>query len=189
MQAQPPGPGLPIHDPSVISWTFFMGRSDGGGFKFPLEKSIDLIQDLFRVRGPIDFHPQLGPVSNAVREVSGELFHFSNHVRSAPVAEHTVVSPHDVVALAFRRMFVGSGGEVLLDLTEDPWIRRSRASYHYGVAAGFRDHADRVLRRKDVSVSDDGYVADRGFQFGDAAPVRFSAVALLASARMQSHCL
>src|SRR6266478_3546456 len=116
MQAQPPGPGLPIHDPSVISWTFFMGRSDGGGFKFPLEKSIDLFQDLFRVRSPIDFHPQLGTVSNAVREVGGELFHFSNHVRSAAVAEHTVVRPHDVIALVFRWMLVASRGEVLLHL-------------------------------------------------------------------------
>src|SRR5260370_42441234 len=136
MQAQPPGPGLPIHDPSVISWTFFIGRSDGGGFKFPLEKSINLFQDLFGVRGPIDFHSQLGTVSNAVREVGGELFHFSNYVRSVAVAEHTVVRPHDVIALAFRRMFVASGGEVLLDLMEDPRIRGSRPSNHDRVAAG-----------------------------------------------------
>src|SRR5260221_10239786 len=144
MQAQPPGPGLPIHDPSVISCTSFMGRSDGGGFKFPLEKSINLFQDLFSVRGPIDFHPQLGTVSNAVREVSGELFHFSDYVRSAAVAEHAVVRPHDVVALAFGGMFVASSGEVLLDLTEDPGIRRSCSSNHHRVAAGLRDHADRV---------------------------------------------
>src|SRR5258708_5305490 len=185
MQAQPPGPGLPIHDPSVISWTFFMGRSDGGGFKFPLEKSIDLIQDLFGVRGPIDFHPQLGTVSNAVREVSGELFHFSDYVRSAPVAEHAIVRPHDVIALAFRWMLVASSGEVLPDLTEDPRIRGSRPSNHHRVAAGFGDHADGVLRRQDVSVSNDRDVVDGGFDFRDAAPIRFSAVALLASARMQ----
>src|SRR5258708_31458693 len=153
MQAQPPGPGLPIHDPSVISCTFFMGRSDGGGFKFPLEKSINLFQDLFGVRGPVDFHPQLRTVSNAVCEVSGELFHFSNHVRSAAVAEHTVVCSHDVVALAFRGMFVASGGEGLLDLTEDPRIRRSDPSTPQHAATSLAYHAALLLLRKYCSGS------------------------------------
>src|SRR5882724_554271 len=105
-----------------------------------------------------------------MREVGGELFHLSDHVRSASVAQHAVVSAHDVVALAFRRMLVASGGEVLVDLAEDPRIRRRGSPNHYGVATGLCNHADRVFRRKDVSISDDRDVVYGGFDFRDAAP-------------------
>src|SRR5271169_2933145 len=116
MHAQPPGPGLPMQAPSVMSLTFFIQCSSGNACEFSLEESVYLIQNLRCLGSLINFRPKFRAVSNAVREVGGELFHLSDRVRHRALAQHAVVSAHDVVALAFRRMFVGAGLEVLLDL-------------------------------------------------------------------------
>src|ERR1700739_4183409 len=117
MQAQPPGPGLPIHEPSVMSWTFlssaFNGRSGGDFVEFPLEKSIYLIQDLGGLCGLVNFDAQLRSVADAVREISGELFHFADDVGSGAIAQHGIVGPHDVVALGLGGMIVRSSLEIL----------------------------------------------------------------------------
>src|SRR5450759_1472890 len=149
MHAQPPGPGLPIHDPSVMSWTFFMSRSDGSCLELSLEKSIDLVHNLSGLSGLVDFHPEFGSVADAVGEVSGELFHLAHHVGHGTIAEHSVVSAHNLITLVFGGMFIGAGLEILLNLAEDPRIGRSGAADHDGVAAGFGGHSNGILRRAD----------------------------------------
>src|SRR5579863_3665688 len=100
MQAQPPGPGFPIHDPSVIICTFFIGPSGGNCLELSLEKSIHVLQNLSGLTGPVNFHPKFRSVAYAVGEVSGELFHFAHRVRHGAIAEHAVVCTHDFITLA-----------------------------------------------------------------------------------------
>src|SRR5271166_713210 len=140
MQAQPPGPGLPMQAPSVMSLTFFNSRSSGDGVEFSVEKSIYLIQDLSSLGGLVDLHPELRAVAHAVCEIGGELLHFADGIGLVTIAEHGVVSPHDFVALPLGRMVVGTGFEILLDLPEDPRVRRSRAADHDGIASGCFHH-------------------------------------------------
>ena len=70
------------------------------------------------------------------------------------------------------------------NLAEDPGIGTGAAADHDGVASGFADHAHRVLRRDDIAIADHRDF-DGGFDFGDAAPIGFTGVPLLASTRMQ----
>src|SRR5450432_854120 len=154
MHAHPPGPGFPIHDPSVITCTFFIRPSGGNCLELSLEKSVDMVQNIRGLSGSIDFHPELGSVADSVSEVSSELFHLAHYVRHGAIAKHPVVSAHNLVALVFGGMLIGAGLDVLLDLTEDPRIRRSGAADHNGVAAGLSRHSNCILRREDVAVSD-----------------------------------
>src|SRR5579864_1398463 len=179
MQAQPPGPGLPIHEPSVMSWTFFMGRSGGDCLELPVEKSIYLIQNLRGLGGLVYFDTQLRSVADAMREVGGKLLHLADGVGRGAFAQHRIIGPHDFVALRLAWMMVRSRVEKLPDLPEDPGIRGGRAADHHGVAPGEVDHSNRVLRRNDVPVADHRN-PDCGLYLRDPAPIRLSAVALLA---------
>src|SRR6266436_9466460 len=81
IHAHPPGPGLPRHAPSVISLTFFSGPSGRDGLEFPIEKSIDLVQNLSGFGRLVNFDAQFRPVAYPVREVGRKLLHFSDRVR------------------------------------------------------------------------------------------------------------
>src|ERR1700676_1355432 len=112
MQGQPPGPGFPIHEPSVMSWIFFIVRS-GSRVKLLLEEGIYLTQNLRGFGGLVDFDTQLRPVADAVREVSRKLFHLADDVGRAAIAQHRVVGPHDLIALPLGRVIVTSSLEIL----------------------------------------------------------------------------
>ena len=110
-------------------------------------------------------------VAHAVSEVSGELFHFSDGIVVRAPDQHVVIAAHHLVAILVGGLIVGAGGQVLLNLAEDPGIGTGAAADHDGVAIGFADHADRVLGRDDIAVADHGDF-DGGFDFGDAASNR-----------------
>src|SRR5579884_4880 len=82
-------------------------------------------------------------------------------------------------------MFISACGDILLDLAEDPWIRRCRAADHHCITARLAYHADRVFGGDDVAVSDHGNAMDSGFRFGDTRPIRLAAVALFTRARVE----
>src|SRR5580693_424591 len=180
MQAQPPGPGLPKQDPSVMTWTFFMSRSGGNCLELSLEKSIHPIQNVSGLGGPINFHPQLRSVAHAVREVRRELLHLTHHVGHGAIAQHAVVSTHDLIALVFGRMIVRSSFHVLPDLAENPGIRRSGPANHYSVATSFINHSHGVFRRQNIAIADHRDAADGGLQLGNTPPIRLPVIALLA---------
>src|SRR5579872_172555 len=75
---------------------------------------------------------------------------------------------------------------ILLDLAEDPRIRRSAAADHDGVASGLRDHGAGVFGRTDVAVADDGNLHGV-FDGGDPLPSSLAAVAHLASAGVKRN--
>src|SRR3984957_7191604 len=188
MHAQPPGPGLPMHAPSVINWTFFRERlrfSGGCSGQLAFEEGIYVIEYLRRVRCFIDLHAKFRSIPNAVGEVSGELFHLAHGIALIPLAQHAVIRAHQIVALALTGIFVAPRCKILLYLPEDPGIGRSSAPDHPRVAARLLHHPNRILRGYDVAVADHGDVADGGFHFSDAGPIRFAAIALLASAGVQ----
>src|ERR1700691_3425652 len=134
MHAQPPGPGLPIHDPSVMSWTFFISPSGGDCLELSLEKSVDMFQNLSSFGVAIDFRSQPRSIADAVCKICRELFHLAHCVRHGAIAKHAVIGANDVIALVLGRMVVGSGLDILLNLAEDPWIRRSGPADHNAVA-------------------------------------------------------
>ena len=98
--------------------------------------------------------------------------------------QHRVILAHQFIARVFRRRFIAAGGEIILNLAENPRIRRRRAADHHRIASGFADHANGVFRRNDVAVADHRNL-HRGFYFRDAGPIGMPAIALLARARMQ----
>ena len=124
-----------------------------------------------------------------MRKVSGELLHLADCIALIALAQHSVVSAHDVVALPLGRVLIASRGKILLDLAEDPWIRRSGAADHHCIAARFTHHANRVLWRDDVAIADHGDISHRGFYFRDSRPIRLAAITLFARARMEGNRL
>ena len=89
-----------------------------------------------------------------MRKVSGELLHLAHSIRRSAIAQHAVVSAHQIVALALGGLLVTSRREILLNLPEDPRIGGCRAADHHRVAARLPHHANRVLRRDDIAVAD-----------------------------------
>src|SRR5260370_1768680 len=146
MHAQPPGPGFPIHDPSVISCTFFIWRSGGNCFELVLEKSIYAIQNLGGFGGLVDFYAQFRSVADPMGEIGGELLHLTYGVRRVALAEHLIVRAHNLVALLFGGMLIAPRLQILPNLPENPRIRRGRTADHHRVAACFLNHVYRVLR-------------------------------------------
>src|ERR1017187_9298762 len=136
-----------------------------------------------RVHG-VDGSAELRAVAHAVREVSGELFHFTYGIVVRAPDEHVVIVAHHAVAVLVGGLVVGAGGQVLLNLAEDPGIGTGAAADHDGVPIGFADHADGVLGRDDIAIADHGD-PDGGLDGGDAVPIGLTGVALLAGARMQ----
>src|SRR5579884_2335642 len=120
MHAHPPGPGLPLHAPSVMSKTFFKRSSGGSCGEFSFEKNVDCIEYLLGGSSPVNFDSQLRAVAHTMRKVRRELLHLSDRVRRRLVVQHRVVSLHNVVAAALLWMLVRSRLDILLDLVEDP---------------------------------------------------------------------
>ena len=84
-----------------------------------------------------------------------------------------------VLLLALGGLVVAAGFYVLQDLAEDPGIRRSRTADHHSVAAGLLIHANRILRRENVAVADDGNL-DGLLDLADQRPIGPAGVALRA---------
>src|SRR5215471_18286204 len=102
MAAQPPGPGLPIQAPSVMSRTFFKGmwslwdgygddarKNNRTGMTFMTsaqswglgaKERIHAVEDFPGFAGMVDLRPQPGAIADAVREISGELLHLANSI-------------------------------------------------------------------------------------------------------------
>src|SRR6185437_16735769 len=74
---------------------------------------------------------------------------------------------------------------ILLDLAEDPWIRRCHAADHRCVAASLRNHGAGIFGRANVAVSDDGNFYGI-FHRGDPFPAGLAAITLLAGAGVES---
>src|SRR5437867_13339399 len=126
-----------------------------------------------------------------MREVAGELLHLPGHLRVVPVFvvdQHAVIRADYLVPVAFGGLRIAPGREILLDLTEDPGIRRGRAPYHDGVAARLGHHAGGVFGRLDVTVAYNRY-PNRHLDCGNARPVRMPGEALLAGASVQRYGL
>ncbi len=153
-----------------------------------MEERVDQFEDGGGLVGLIDGGAELRAVAHAMSEVCGELFHFSDGIVLRAGDQHVVVSAHHLVAVVVGRLVVAAGGEVLLNLAEDPGIGTGAAADHDGVAVGFADHADGVFGRDDIAVADHGDL-DGGFDFGDAGPIGLAGVALLAGAGMQGDGL
>src|SRR5580658_7211500 len=119
-----------------------------------------------------------------MRKVSGELLHFADGIGQVAMAQHSVVSAHQIVALALSGLLIASRREKLLNLPEDPWIGGCRAPNHDRVAARLPHHPKRILRRDDIAVADHRDVAHRSLHFRDARPIGLAAVTLLARTRM-----
>src|ERR1035441_4083021 len=119
-------------------------------------------------------------------EVSGELLHLAYSIRLAALDQHGVVSAHQLVAIPMAGLVVSASLEILRYLAEDPRIGRCRAADHDRIAIRLGHHADSVLRRVDVAVSDDWDVHG-GFHFGDTRPIGLAAIALLTRAGMQRY--
>src|SRR5205085_181640 len=75
---------------------------------------------------------------------------------------------------------------ILLNLSEDPGIRRRRSADHDGIAAGGRDHRARVFWRANVAIANDGNF-DCIFDCRNPFPARVSAVTLLSRAGVQRY--
>ena len=73
-------------------------------------------------------------MAHAVREVGGELLHLADGVPLVVLHQHGVILAHHLVAVLLGRLVVRAGGQILLDLPEDPRIRAGRAADHDGVA-------------------------------------------------------
>ena len=99
-----------------------------------------MVEYLGGVGGLINLNAQLRPISNAMRKVSGKLLHFADSIGQVAMAQHSIVSAHQIVALALSGLLVTSRREKLLNLPEDPWIGGCRASDHYCVAARLPHH-------------------------------------------------
>src|SRR5436853_151529 len=102
MAAQPPGPGFPTQAPSVMIWIFFTLEfvferpsvilRDSGGFRFVggcrlglestigAEKRVYKIQNLTGFPRMVDIRAQPRALPDAVREVSGKLFHLAGRI-------------------------------------------------------------------------------------------------------------
>src|SRR5580704_622405 len=87
------------------------------------------------------------------------------------------------MALGLRRCVVSATRGILLHLTENPGIGGGGSADHYGVAAGFADHALGVLGRVDVPIADDGNL-HRLFYRGNDSPVGGTGVPLQPRARV-----
>ena len=127
-------------------------------------------------------------MANAMSEIRGELFHFADGVALAAVEEHGVVLAHHAVSVVVTSLGIGAGGQVFLDLAEDPGVGAGGTADHDGVAARLGDYADGILGGDDVAVADDGNLYS-SFDLGDAGPVGFSAVTLLAGAGVEGNRL
>ena len=90
--------------------------------------------------------------------------------------EPIVVAEHEV-ALALSGPVVAAGLDVLQDLAEDPGIGGSRTADHQAVAAGLLVHANRIFRRENVAVADDGDL-DGLLHLADQRPIGPAGVAL-----------
>src|ERR1039458_10059647 len=143
MHAQPPAPGLPRQEPSVMICTFFTGS--GSHRRCGLEEFVHQIENRLRLLRLVDGCAKLRAVAHAVGEVSGELLHLADRVLLAALHQHRIIAAHHLITIMLARLIVEAGGHVLLDLAEDPRIGACRAAHHHGVAAGFSHHADGVL--------------------------------------------
>src|SRR5260370_35046901 len=120
MPAQPPRPGFPLQAPSVMRVTFFKRSSRGSCGEFSLEKSFDCIENLRRLRRPVDFDAQLGAVAHAVGEICRELLHLADRVGRGLIAQHRVIRLLDFVALMFWWRCARSCPHYLIDPAERP---------------------------------------------------------------------
>src|SRR5215472_1666451 len=75
-------------------------------------------------------------------------------------------------------------GAVFFDLPEDPWVGRSHAADHDGVAAGLGDHGAGVFWSTDVAVADHGNLHGV-FDGRDPFPAGLAAVTLFAGAGVE----
>src|SRR5258708_16420892 len=100
--AQPPRPGFPLQAPSVMRVTFFKRSSRGSCGEFSLEKSFDCIENLRRLRRPVDFDAQLGAVAHAVGEICRELLHLADRVGGRLVAPQRVIRLNILIAVMLR---------------------------------------------------------------------------------------
>src|ERR1700676_1891454 len=104
------------------------------------------------------------------------------------VSQHQIIAAHELITGMLAGNLVGTSVYVVLNLTEDPRIRRRGPPHHDRIAAGFPDHPLGIFRRGVVAVADP-WNANCRLYFADARPVGGSAVALLAGARVQGDGL
>src|SRR5579864_5127671 len=123
-----------------------------------------------------------------MREPAGELLHLARRARQFLFDEHLEVGADHLVAVFGRGLVVAAALRVLLDLPEDPRIRRRCAPDHHRIASRLRDDGGGIFRRADVTVADDRYL-HRLLDGCDPLPARVAAVALLARPRMQRYRL
>src|SRR5579885_3326325 len=93
-------------------------------------------------------------IADAMREVRRKLLHLADDIPLAALDQHGIILTHHLVTVMLSRLAVGAGSEILLNLAENPWIRRCGAADHHGIASGFAHHTDRVFGRDDIAIAD-----------------------------------
>ena len=129
---------------------------------------------------------EAGTVADAVGEVTGELLHLADCLGPLGLFKHREIEFHDRIAIFLGGLPVSTGAEKLIDLAEDPGVVTGGAADHDGVAGGLFDHADGIFGSDDIAVADDGDF-DSVLDLGDAYPIGFASVTLLAGARVESE--
>jgi len=124
---------------------------------------------------------EISAIAHAMREVGGELLHLAHGVRLRTLLQHLVVCAHDLVALRFRRVIVRTRFHVLLDLPEDPRIRRRCPPDHHRIAASLSNHSASVFRCANIAIPDHRDL-HRLLDRRNPIPARLPAVTLLAPA-------
>src|ERR1700736_1381097 len=110
-----------------------------------------------------------------MREPRGKLLHLANCVWQLLLDEHLEVGANHLIAIGLGWFLITTVCGVLLDLAEDPGIRRRRSSDHYRIAASLRDDGASVFGRADVAVSDHRNL-NRLLDSSDPFPARLAAV-------------
>src|SRR5215469_14866083 len=162
-----------------MTWTFLREAEGSGNRGHSLKELVYNLENAVLLSGVMNTGPKFGAVLHSVGKVRRELLHFADAIVFPALDQHGVVHPHHLIAIAFGGLHVRSGREVLIDLAKDPRIIGCGAADHDGIATGFANHPDSVFGSDDIAVSDDRDLY-RGFDLGDAAPVRLAAIALLA---------